>query len=172
MDSVGLLDRSQRRGAHHVERALEVFLHVGDASLRRAQGLLSGAEGLRDGRIMGVAPVQKLFPARKIERFEAYKCLPLVDGTAFCAFALGSRAVGGNHAHVEDAGMLGDRAAYLVAHPLVAFEHGVGHLGRAFRGNMRVVAMFTPSSDRQPCDMGRARRPRLAAARRRSCARR
>ena len=132
-----LLDRAQRRGAHHVECALEVFLRVGDASLRRAQGLLSGAEGLRDGRIMGVAPVQKLFPACKIERFEAYKCLLLVDGTAFRAFALGSRAVGGNHAHVEDAGVLGDRVAHLVAHPLVALEHGVGHLAASFAEHAR-----------------------------------
>ena len=108
-----------------------------EASLRRAQGLLSGAEGLRDGRIMGVAPVQKLFPARKIERFEAYKRLPLVDGTAFRAFALGSCAVGGNHAHVEDAGMFGDCAAHLVAHPLVALEHGVGHLAAPFAEHAR-----------------------------------
>ena len=86
---------------------------------------------------MGVAPVQELFSACKIERFEAYKRLPLVDGTAFRAFALGSRAVGGNHAHVEDAGMLGDRAAHLVAHPLVAFEHGVGHLAAPFAEHAR-----------------------------------
>ena len=132
-----LLDRSQRRGAHHVERALEVFLRVGDASLRRAQGLLSGAESLRDGRIMGGAPVQKLFSARKIERFEAYKRLSLVDGTAFRAFALGSCAVGGNRAHVEDAGVLGDRAAHLVAHSLVALEHGVGHLAAPFAEHAR-----------------------------------
>ena len=138
-----LLDRAQRRGAHHAKCAFEVLLRVGGAPLRRAQGFFSGAESLRDGRFMGIAPVQELFPACKIERFEVYERLPLVDVVAFRAFTLGSCAVGGNHAHVEDAGVLGDRAAHLVAHSLVALEHGVGNLAAPFAEHARRCDVYT-----------------------------
>ena len=86
---------------------------------------------------MDIAPVQELFSACEIERFEVYERLPLVEGAVFRAFTLGSCAVGGNHAHVEDAGVLGDRAAHLVAHPLVALEHGVGYLAAPFAEHAR-----------------------------------
>ena len=92
---------------------------------------------------MDIAPAQELFSTCEIKRFEVHESLPLVDGAAFRAFALGSCAVGGNHAHVEDAGVLGDRAAHLVAHSLVALEHGVGYLAAPFAEHARRRDVYT-----------------------------